>query len=189
MSDTAVKLMDLAEERIRVAGYHGFSFRELAAKAGISSASVHYHFPTKTGIVVAIVQRSMDRFAERVTPIPGETAVHAIEAYRSAFRSGLCDKGGMCLFGMLGAESGGLPPEIGDRIGEFFRDATIDLARRIGGPDAEERAFAILATLEGGLVLARACNNAEAFDRATHELAAAAANDDRPGDRDTAAVR
>jgi TetR/AcrR family transcriptional regulator, transcriptional repressor for nem operon len=180
VSDTARKLMDLAEERMRVAGYHGFSFRELATKAGITSASVHHHFPTKAGMVVAIMQRFMDRFAGLVTPTPGETVEDVILSYRTAFRSGLCDDGGMCLFGMLGAESGGLPPEVAGKIEQFFHDAIADLTRRIGGPDAEMRAFAILATLEGGLILARAYRSAEAFDRATADLVASAANDDRP---------
>jgi TetR/AcrR family transcriptional repressor of nem operon len=48
--------MDLAEARMREAGYHGFSFR-IGAEAGITSASVHHHFPTKAAMVAAIIQR------------------------------------------------------------------------------------------------------------------------------------
>jgi TetR/AcrR family transcriptional repressor of nem operon len=175
--------MDLAEERLRIAGYHGFSFRELAAQIGITSASVHHHFPTKADMVVAVLQRFTDRFVAYVTPTPGETAEEVIATYREAFRATRCDDGGMCLFGLLGAESGGLPPEVASRIEQFFRYAVADLTRRLGGSDAETRALAILATLEGGLILARAYSSAEAFDRATTELAAPAANDDRAADR------
>ena len=50
MNETAERLMDLAEARIREAGYRGFSFRDLAAEIGIKSASVHHHFPTKAGM-------------------------------------------------------------------------------------------------------------------------------------------
>ena len=32
---------------MRRGGFHGFSFRDLAADVGIKSASVHYHFPIK----------------------------------------------------------------------------------------------------------------------------------------------
>ena len=45
MNETAERLMDLAEARIREAGYRGFSFRDLAAEIGIKSASVHQPFP------------------------------------------------------------------------------------------------------------------------------------------------
>ena len=47
MNQTAERLMDLAENHMRHAGYGGFSFRDLAAEIGIKSASVHHHFPTK----------------------------------------------------------------------------------------------------------------------------------------------
>ena len=57
MSETAERLMDLAEARIRDAGDGGFSFRDLAAEIGIKSASVHHHFPTKAGIVAAVARR------------------------------------------------------------------------------------------------------------------------------------
>jgi TetR/AcrR family transcriptional repressor of nem operon len=53
MNETAERLMDLAEARIRQAGYRGFSFRDLAAEIGIKSASVHHHFPTKAGMAAA----------------------------------------------------------------------------------------------------------------------------------------
>jgi len=46
-SETAERLMDLAEALIRNAGYGGFSFRDLAAEIGIKSASVHHYFPPK----------------------------------------------------------------------------------------------------------------------------------------------
>src|SRR6266436_8167312 len=40
MNETAERLMDLAEARIRQAGYRGFSFRDLAAEIGIKSATI-----------------------------------------------------------------------------------------------------------------------------------------------------
>lgn len=170
MGGTALKLMDVAERRVREAGYHGFSFRDLATEIGITSASVHHHFPTKLEMVVAIMQRYQERFAELVAPVPGETPEDVIEAYRSAVRRGLRDGKGMCLSGMLGAESGGLPTALNEEIEQFFRAAIENLASRIGGPDAQERAFRILATLEGGLILARAYGNVAAFDSATGSL-------------------
>ena len=170
MSGTAEKLMDLAELRMREAGYHGFSFRELASEIGITSASVHHHFPTKAEMVVAVMQRYKGKFAELVAPQPGETAEDAIASYRDAIRDGWLAQRGMCLSGVLGAEASGLPSELLGQVEIFFREAIDGLAARIGGPDAEERAFSILATLEGGLILARVYDDISAFDRATSGL-------------------
>ena len=48
MSETAERLMDLAEAHIRNAGYGGFSFRDLAAENGIKSASCITISPPRT---------------------------------------------------------------------------------------------------------------------------------------------
>ncbi len=74
MSETAERLMDLAETRIREAGYRGFSFRDLAAEIGIKSASVHHHFPTKAGMAAAVARRYGERFFELVGRREGEAA-------------------------------------------------------------------------------------------------------------------
>src|SRR5690349_365332 len=89
VSETALRLMDLAEVRMREAGYHGFSFRELAAEIGIKSASVHHHFPTKADMAVAVTRRYLQRFLETVAPRPGESREDAVASYRSAFRSSI----------------------------------------------------------------------------------------------------
>ena len=170
MRETVQRLMDLAEAHIRDAGYGGFSFRELAAEMGIKSASVHYHFPTKATLAAAVARRYGDRFLATVAPRPNETGEDAISAYRSACRKALERVGRMCLCGVLGAEAGVLPPEVVEEIQSFFRRCINDLTRRIGGPEGEARAFHVMATLEGGMMLARAFRDIEAFDQAVASL-------------------
>jgi TetR/AcrR family transcriptional repressor of nem operon len=171
MGGTAERLMDLAEARIREAGYGGFSFRDLAAEIGIKSASVHHHFPTKAGMAAAVARRYRERFFEIVAPRHDDQSGDDVVAiYRSAFRSAIERDGRMCLNGMLGAEAGGLPPEVVEEIKAFFRRCVGDLSRRIGGTDAVARAFHVMAALEGGLILARAFGDITAFDQATASL-------------------
>ena len=170
MNQTAERLMDLAEGHMRNAGYGGFSFRDLAAEIGIKSASVHHHFPTKATMAAAVARRYADRFFAKVPRNPDETADESIAAYRSAFKSALDQDGAMCLFGVLGAEAGGLSPEVADEILLFFRRCIEDLSQRIGGPHAQARAFQVIATLEGGMMLARAYQDTTAFDHAADGL-------------------
>jgi AcrR family transcriptional regulator len=54
VSETAERLMDLAEAHIRNDGIRGFSFRDLAAESGIKSASVHHDFPTWATMAAAV---------------------------------------------------------------------------------------------------------------------------------------
>jgi TetR/AcrR family transcriptional repressor of nem operon len=76
----------------------------------------------------------------------------------------------MCLCGVLGAEAGALAPEVAEEILSFFRRCIDDLSRRIGGPGAEARAFHVMATLEGAMMLARAYRSVEVFDQAVASL-------------------
>lgn len=169
MSEIAERLMDLAQSRIQSGGYSNFSFRELAAEVGIKNPSVHHHFPTKGAMAAAIAQRYTKRFFESAEPKPGETADDVIAWYRSVFREGIAN-GHMCLFGMLGAERVGLPDEVSEEIGTFFRLCVEDLERRIGGKDAKQRAFNAMATFEGAQILVRASGDISAFDYATADL-------------------
>jgi TetR/AcrR family transcriptional repressor of nem operon len=55
-------------------------------------------------------------------------------------------------------------------VQSFFRGCIDDLASRIGGPGAVVRAYHVMATLEGGMMLARTYGDIHAFDQATSTL-------------------
>jgi TetR/AcrR family transcriptional repressor of nem operon len=63
-----------------------------------------------------------------------------------------------------------LTPEVVEEIQSFFRGCIDDLTQRIGGPEAEARAFHVMATLEGGMMLARVYRDIGAFDQAVASL-------------------
>src|ERR1700742_3561290 len=65
-ADIKTTLMNAAETHMRVGGYGGFSFRDLAAAVGIKSFSVHYHFPTKEDLGAAVVRRWTGRLSAKV---------------------------------------------------------------------------------------------------------------------------
>lgn len=176
MSEIPQRLMDLAEARVGKGGYWDFSFRDLAAAIGIKSASVHHYFPTKAGLAAAVARRYSERFFEIVAPRGNESSNDVIAIYRSAFRNAFEQDGRMCLNGMLGAEAGGLPVEVREEVRAFFQRCVSDLSSRLSGPSAMTRAFQVMATLEGGLILARACDDVSAFDRATANLSSTKRN-------------
>lgn len=170
MIGMAEHLMDLAEARIRDKGYAGFSFRDLAAEAGIKSASVHHHFPTKAKLAAAVAHRYAKRFLAAVEAKSDESPEDAISTYRAAVRKTIEHDGRMCLCGILGAEAGALAPEVTAEVQSFFRRCIEDLANRVGGADAIARAHHIIAALEGAMILARAYGDIGAFDQATSAL-------------------
>jgi TetR/AcrR family transcriptional repressor of nem operon len=76
----------------------------------------------------------------------------------------------MCLCDVLGAEAGVLPPEVVQEIQSFFRRCIDDLARRVGGLEGEAQAFQVMATLEGGTMLAQYLPGYRALDQAVASI-------------------
>jgi TetR/AcrR family transcriptional regulator, transcriptional repressor for nem operon len=159
--------MDAAERRIREAGYSGFSFREIAADVGVKSASVHYHFPTKESLAASVARRYTERF---MSSVDQEVAAgrDVIKAWNLAFRRALHSDGKMCLCGVLGATSGNLPEEVMVEARRFFQ---VGLKKLTECGLSRSRAVQVMATLEGGMLLANVLSKPSAFDEATAALA------------------
>ncbi len=62
---TRETLLDAAIERLTDVGWSSFSFGDLAKSVGIRTASIHYHFPTKGDLGVALVERFRDQSTAR----------------------------------------------------------------------------------------------------------------------------
>ena len=46
-------------------GYHGASVREIAGRAGVTVPTLYYHYGNKQGLLLALLQSSMDDLADR----------------------------------------------------------------------------------------------------------------------------
>ncbi|OQW54041.1 MAG: hypothetical protein A4S14_00940 [Proteobacteria bacterium SG_bin9] len=169
MANRVEDILNATERRVREAGYNGFSFRDIAGDVGITSASVHHHFPTKAALGAAVARRYTDRFLSHVE---GTKDDRIVAAWREAFRRSLREDGRMCLCGVLGAEAGALPPEVIVEAKRFFEQGVERLGAADGGSGkaARDRGLRILATLEGAMLIARALGDPAAFDRATADL-------------------
>jgi TetR/AcrR family transcriptional repressor of nem operon len=166
MSEVADAIMDAAERRMRVGGFNGFSFREIAADVGIKSSSVHYHFPTKDSLAAAVTRRYTKWTSEYID----EQLVNEPDPFRCwtmAFRSTLHSER-MCPCVVLGAAALDLPSEVATEVGAFFRMA-IDKLEAVGVQ--ADQAAELLATITGALVVANALGDVSAYDRATGALA------------------
>jgi TetR/AcrR family transcriptional repressor of nem operon len=60
--DTKKQILDTAENLLLDRGYNGFSYKDIADALSIRNASIHYHFPQKMDLGVAIICRARKRF-------------------------------------------------------------------------------------------------------------------------------
>lgn len=179
------KILDAAEARMRAAGYNAMSFRDVANDVGVKSASVHYHFPTKEDLGVALVERYAERqFTALDAAVEGVADPAARVAALAALHEGAFVEGkSICLCAMLSAESVGLPERVTEAVKAFFDRSLAWLRETFAGdPAAEARSDAILAALQGGLLISAVSRDKSHLLRAgagATALATAAMNEGR----------
>ena len=171
-ANTKEKIVALAQEAIASRGYSAFSFRELAAELGIKSASIHYHFPTKThlGVEVARTYRGqLQQAFENIATGYAEDPRRAIEGLIAVYRFEVRSSQRMTVCTMLGAEIKNLPIEIQAEMASFYELNIGWLANQFQKLDyerdaAHEKACQFFALLQGGLMGAKGQNNPAYFD-------------------------
>ena len=63
---TSVRIIEAATNQFFERGYHGTSVKDLAAEAGVRSATLYYHFANKEEILVAIMGSTLTDLADVV---------------------------------------------------------------------------------------------------------------------------
>jgi len=166
MSDVATAIMDAAEARMRIGGFNGFSFRDIASDVGIKSSSVHYHFPTKENLAAAVIRRYTDEVAQLLKQ-KLTAGLDPATAWIQAFRGTLHSKEHMCPCIAMGAAAQDLPAEVAAEVQHFFSMCLKEMVKA-GLP--RDGAARLLATISGAMLLANALGDRKAYDQATRDL-------------------
>jgi TetR/AcrR family transcriptional repressor of nem operon len=172
--DTREKILESARRLFNRKGYSGVSIEEIMSDAGLTHGGFYRHFSGKDELYAAAVRQ----FLCTMTPAPWQkprkpTAVTRLRARRivDAYfsREHFDDHDGCCpLIGMaLDVQRGGEEvkvayQEVVEQLVKVFED-------HLKGPQARDRALALVALCVGGMVLARNVGDldlAEDFRRA-----------------------
>ena len=166
--DTKTQLLDAAQRLVQTRGHNGFSFRHLSQEVGIRTASIHYYFPTKTDLAVALVLRyrkglddAMADIAVRKDSLP-ERLDSTIRLYSDT----LTNEARICLCAALAGEYLSLPRAVRVELQGLIADSEKWMARlltegRLRGEiekDSDPLCLARLwyAALQGALLVSRA---------------------------------
>jgi AcrR family transcriptional regulator len=90
-------ILDAADELLSEQGYAEMSMDELAARAGVSKATLYQHFPSKEDLVVAGLVRAMRRGAAAIDA--ADPSLPAIKRLELMIRRGL-ERKATCMFPM-----------------------------------------------------------------------------------------
>jgi AcrR family transcriptional regulator len=73
-ADTSRVILDAARTRLLADGYAGLSTRKVAQEAGVPLSQVHYHFGSKGGMVLALLEAENQRRLARQSAMYAEDA-------------------------------------------------------------------------------------------------------------------
>jgi TetR/AcrR family transcriptional regulator, transcriptional repressor for nem operon len=187
---TADLALDLAEERVQLYGFNGFSYAHVAADLGISRAALHYHFASKAILGQALIDRYAERFTAALTEIDARTddSLAKLRAYAKLYGDVLAERR-MCLCGMLAAEYRTLPEAMQQAVLRFFElneewlgavlaEGNAEGSLQAPGP-VPDTARMIMGALEGAVLVARPYQDMDRFTAAADQLLAGLSSNGR----------
>ncbi len=172
---TADRILDIAEQLVQTRGYEAFSYADIADALSIRKASIHYHYPSKAELTRAVASRYRQGFAARLAHLDAEfpDATRRLMRYVRLFQEALREGDHMCLYGMLASDVATLPAPVRAEVLAFFEEQEQWLGRLLAqGRSAGEFRFdgkpeaagsALLAGLEGAMLLARSRRDVAQF--------------------------
>lgn len=178
------EILEVGQELIQTVGYDGFSYRDIADRVGIKSASVHYYFPAKTDLAEAVAKQYRIEFAETVREISANTpgALERLEEFAGIFQGTLENLDRVCLCGMLASESSSVPDKVSAQTRMFFSEQQDWISQTIAdGIDdgtisattqPNEFAKTFLSALEGAMMLARSMEQPEHLRSVSNQMIA-----------------
>ena len=111
-SETAGKILDLAEELIQTRGCSAFSYQDIADALKIRKASIHYHFETKADLVTAVIDRYTEKFEQAMKNIASDesaSSMSMLEHYVRPYAAFAATPDRVCLCGALSGKCSRCP--------------------------------------------------------------------------------
>jgi TetR/AcrR family transcriptional repressor of nem operon len=167
---THERIVETAARAIRRSGYDGASVADIMQEAGLTHGGFYAHFPSRQAMLAEAADRAgaeaVAASARIVAAAPPAEALRSLLcSYLSKAHVDNADTG--CPVAALGSEMPRQAPEVRRAATRRIKEM-IDLVARQspewGQPGAHERALAVVATMVGSLMLARAVDDPKLSD-------------------------
>ena len=129
MSETRIAIIKLAEELIRTKGYNGFSYKDISGPLNIKNAAIHYHFPSKEDLGIAVIEKNKKAFDKLISEDLKETSCkdqlqRFIKIYTNSQNANM-----ICFVGALGSSYNGLS----EKMQNYLTDVSIEIRSWLKG--------------------------------------------------------
>ena len=179
-SDTRKDILELAANLMMERGYNGFSYKDIAGPLGIKNAAIHYYFPAKEDLGVALIDEFRESLRSRTMNfmVQGGDPDAQLEGYIQFVKVSL-QSHFVCPAGILGVDFYTLPSQMKKHAYLFVEEMItwltriLDLGREEGvyefSGSSRAKALAIKGCLQGAAQLSR-ISGVEVLDEVADQL-------------------
>ena len=125
LNDTREQIIDRAGHLLMSRGFNGFSYRDISSHLGVKNAAVHYHFPAKADLAMALIDefRSILRSGTSEFLAYGGSALQQLDGL-FAFTAKQCHTGKcICPFGAFSIDYNDLPDDLQMATKDFMDES------------------------------------------------------------------
>ncbi|KAA3646285.1 MAG: TetR/AcrR family transcriptional regulator [Chloroflexi bacterium] len=172
---TRLKIMELAQDLLRDKGYNGFSYKHIAEELDVKNAAIHYHFPSKEDLGVAVIARERRRFKKWIArqSIRELDVWGRLDWFMSIYEH--YSNGGtrVCYLGVLESSFDAIPPELQNEARALNTEMLdwltelLEEGRQQGEfqfeSDAASKAVLVISVAQGSLQIARVTSSDSFF--------------------------
>ncbi len=117
-ANTRKTIVYLATDMVREKGFNAFSFQDISRLVGIKTASIHYHFPTKTDLALAIIAAQTEELDLLMAEVQDEEPGKQLQAFFSIYED-LCPHRQVCIVGSLSTDLNTLDDTVAKALKAF----------------------------------------------------------------------
>lgn len=179
--DTKSQIVNSALQLFQTRGFNGFSYQDISKPLGIKNAAIHYHFPTKADLGVAIIDYFRDvlhKFSDQFMQEGGD-AVSQLEGYLNYTRNFHTECAKVCPIVMAAADYEVLPDEVRAQAKLLTEETlawltrVLEVGRDQGSfhfdADPGARAIVLASSIGGALQLSR-LKGMEVIDKVINQI-------------------
>lgn len=112
------EILQTADQLMMEKGYNAFSFYDIAEKVGIKTASIHYHFPAKKDLGIAIISQHKEDLTKVFERYAERSPVDKLELFFKIYTR-VKENHHVCIMGSLASDVNTISDDMRDTLHDF----------------------------------------------------------------------
>lgn len=114
------EILQTADQLMMEKGYNAFSFYDIAEKVGIKTASIHYHFPAKKDLGIAIISQHKEDLTKVFERYVERSPIDKLELFFKIYTR-VKENHHVCIMGSLASDVNTISDDMRDTLQDFCR--------------------------------------------------------------------